>query len=82
MARQRFFLTIIVAEDQLEDGPIVTSPMGGALTYESVDEAGDAARALVAGGTVRGAFVQKLVPVALYTPQSVAKFDAVQPKDN
>lgn len=82
MARQRYFLTVIVNDDQLEDGPIITSPGGGAITYDDLDDAGAAAKQLVAGGTVKGAFVQKLVPVALYTPASVAKFAAPEPEDN
>ena len=59
-----------MTDEQLDDGPIVCTPMGSPVLYEDLDDASAAAKALVKGGTVRGAFVQVLRPVALYTPTS------------
>lgn len=73
----KFFLSA-VTDEQFEDGPVITSPLGGVLVYHSMDEASDAARALTAGGTVKGVFVQKLVPVALYTPTMEQVFNAAE----
>lgn len=70
----RYFLTI-TTDTALEDGPIVVSPMGGVVVYHELDDATNAAKALVDGGSVKGCFVQKLLPVALYTPLSSAQFD-------
>lgn len=63
----RYLITVIRNEHDTDDGLLVVSLSGGALCYSTVEEAGVAARELVEGGTVEGAFVQKLVPVALYT---------------
>lgn len=66
----RYILTVDMTGEQLNDGPLLTSPMGGTLVYNSAEEAGEAARALVEGGTVRGAYVQLLRPVAFYMPDT------------
>lgn len=65
----RYVITVDMTGDQLNDGPVLTSPMGGLITYTDIDEAGDAAKSLVRGGTVKGAYVQLLRPVAFYLPE-------------
>lgn len=64
----RYLLTVDVTGEQLNDGPLLTSPMGGTLIYDTLDDAAEAAKQLVRGGTVKGAYVQLLRPVAFYMP--------------
>lgn len=75
----RYIITVDTTGEQLNDGPIVTTPMGGPLIYQgemAIEEAGLAARALVNGGTVKGAYVQLLRPVAFYMPDMAGTVDS------
>lgn len=63
----RLVVTVDVTGEQLENGPLVGGP-ASPIEYPSVAEAGEVARALVAGGTVKGAYVQQLRPVAYFMP--------------
>ena len=64
---QRFVITVDKTGEQLNDGPLLVGPGGGCIVYFERSEAEAAARGLVEGGTVKGAFVQLLRPVAFYT---------------
>jgi hypothetical protein len=66
---KRYLVSVDTTGEQLNDGPIITSPCGGAILWTDLDEAGEAAKALVDGGTVQGAYVHLLRPVAFYLPQ-------------
>lgn len=71
----RYVLTVDTTGEQLNDGPLLTSPMGGVITYSSIEEASEAAKQLVAGGTVQGAYVHILRPMAFYMPLAQGKID-------
>lgn len=75
----RYVLTVDVTGEQLNDGPLITSPGGGAIIYHELREAEDAARALVQGGTVKGAYVQLLRPVAFYMPDMAGRVPDTEP---
>lgn len=69
-------ITVDMTGDQLNDGPVLTSPMGGLIVYTgpgALNEAEDAAKQLVRGGTVKGAYVQLLRPVAFYMPDAAGR---------
>lgn len=76
---RRFVITVDTDGTQLNDGPVLTSPMGGVIVYQGEDaetEANEAARRLVEGGSVKGAFVQLLTPTTFYLPDSAGSVDA------
>ncbi len=74
----RYVITVDMTGEQLNDGPMVTSPMGGPIIYSgegAMEVASMAAKALVNGGTVKGAYVQLLRPVAFYLPEMAGNID-------
>lgn len=67
----RYVISLDMTGDQGEDGPVVTSPMGGAVIYTgptAMEDAGEAARELVKNPQIHGAYVVLLKTVVLYTP--------------
>lgn len=62
MNNMRYCLSI--GED--ETGALVCSPLGGLIVYYNMEDACEAAKALVNGGRVPGCFVHKLPVVAFY----------------
>lgn len=68
----RYVVTVDMTGEQLNDGPIVTG-LGGPIVYLAIGEAEDAAKQLVRGGTVKGAYVQLLRPVAFYMPDAAGR---------
>lgn len=69
----RYVVTVDMTGDQMNDGPVITSPGGGVIIYGEIEEAEDAAKQLVRGGTVKGAYVQLLRPVAFYLPDMAGR---------
>lgn len=61
----RIVITIDQDGTQGPNGPILVGPRG-VIVFTDAKVAGEAANAIVKGGTAKGAFLQQLRPVALY----------------
>jgi hypothetical protein len=80
----RYIITVDTTGQQLNDGPVLTTPMGGPVIYQgdgAMEVACAAAKALVNGGDVKGAYVQLLKPVAFYMPTMAGLVDS-EPDQN
>lgn len=72
-------MTVDLTGEQLNDGPLVTG-IGGPIIYQALADAEEAAKQLVKGGTVKGAYVQLLRPVAFYMPDMVGRVPDAEPE--
>ena len=61
----RYFICV---GDDPDTALILAGPLGGPVVYHDHHEACEAAREIVRGHTVRGAFVMKFTPTAFYLP--------------